>query len=265
MQSTSLTCHPIGYFYCSESERYCLPKQPGLNKDNQGVIILNSHQNFEQALEDLNGFNRIWVLFWFHRNVNWKPKVLTPRGFPKRGLFATRSPHRPNPLGLSCVELIQIEGLKIHIANHDLLDGSPILDIKPYVVYADAWEDAEQGWLDSSPEQNLYEIHWSPLALEQIDYLELQWKIKLKEDIQFRLKTHPFPSANNRILNKGDSSQLSYKTWRIQFKVSKTSIEVFCLYSGYDSETLNGLKESKWDDIHIHRDFCTKFSNFQLE
>ena len=136
---TSFSCEPIGYFHSNAQERYNLPSQPGVLDGSEGKIILNPHCHFEQALEDLKGFDRIWVVFWFHRNESWKPKVLPPRGGIKRGLFATRSPHRPNPIGISCLELKEIHGLELIVKNHDLLDGTPILDIKPYLVYADSF------------------------------------------------------------------------------------------------------------------------------
>lgn len=260
MQSTSLLCKPIGYFHCSQNERYSVPRQPGLCKKNHGVIVLNPHENFEQALEDLSGFGRIWVLFWFHRNANWKPKVLTPHGIPKRGLFSTRSPHRPNPIGLSCLEIIEIKGLKIFIANHDLLDKTPILDIKPYVEYADAWFDASQGWLENQEKKESYCLIWTERALEQMAYLETHGIIQIKEEIDFRLMSQPLPAANNRIsLIEHDIYQLAYKTWRIQFKIGPSSIEVLQIISGYDAETLQGIKKSKWNDVEIHRSFNAKF------
>lgn len=261
MQSTSLVCQPIGTFFCEQNERYSLPRQPGLCKENQGVIVLNPHQNFEQALEDLSGFSRIWVIFWFHRNVHWKPKVLTPHGPPKRGLFATRSPHRPNPIGLSCLEIIEIKGLEIYVSNHDLLDGTPILDIKPYIEYADAWTDTRQGWLNEHEKNQTYDVLWSPRAIEQRDYLEVHWKVMLKDEIQFRLTAKPFPSPNNRItpLEEKDLYQLAYKTWRVQYKIHATCVEILQITSGYDDETLNGTKNSKWNDVHIHQAFIAKF------
>lgn len=261
MQST-LLCNPIGYFRCSDNKRYSLPKQPGKGRENHGIIVLNPHQNFEQALEDLSGFSRIWVLFWFHHNSNWKPKVLTPSmDSPKRGLFATRSPHRPNPIGLSCLEIVEIKNLHIYVSNHDLLDETPVLDIKPYVEYADSWPGASQGWLEpyKSP-ISTYDILWNTRSKEQLDYLEAQWKIKMCEEINFRLNTNPFPSKNNRISHlKGNSYQLAYKTWRVHFKIDPGLIEVLEISSGYNVKTLQGIQPSRWDDLEIHQAFQTKF------
>jgi len=102
----------------------------------------------EQVLQDLQGFERIWLIFAFHLSEGWKPMVKPPRGGPKRGVLATRSPHRPNAIGLSAVELLQVEGRTLQLRGVDLLDGTPVLDIKPYVPYADAFPDAKAGWID---------------------------------------------------------------------------------------------------------------------
>lgn len=103
----------------------------------------------EKVLQDLGGFERLWLIFAFHLSDGWKSTVKPPRGGPKRGILATRSPHRPNSIGLSAVELIKIDGRTLHLRGVDLLDGTPVLDIKPYVPYADAFPDAKAGWIDA--------------------------------------------------------------------------------------------------------------------
>jgi tRNA-Thr(GGU) m(6)t(6)A37 methyltransferase TsaA len=102
----------------------------------------------EKVVQDLGGFERIWLIFAFHLSDGWTSSVKPPRGGPKRGVLATRSPHRPNSIGLSAVELVQIEGRTLHLRGVDLLDGTPVLDIKPYVPYADAFPDSKAGWID---------------------------------------------------------------------------------------------------------------------
>ena len=101
------------------------------------------------ALSDLDGFDRIWVISWFHLNgAGWPSRVRPPRGGPKRGLLATRAPHRPNPLGLSVLRLLGVEGHTLQVDGLDLIDGTPVLDIKPYLHFADAFPDASAGWVD---------------------------------------------------------------------------------------------------------------------
>ena len=103
----------------------------------------------EAAFRDLAGFARIWLLFVFHRSEGWKAEVKPPRGGGKRSVLATRSPHRPNAIGLSAVQLLGIDGNALRVCGVDLLDGTPILDIKPYVPYADAFPDSAAGWIDA--------------------------------------------------------------------------------------------------------------------
>lgn len=101
------------------------------------------------ACDDLAGFERIWLVFVFHRSEGWKAQVKPPRGGPRRGVLATRSPHRPNAIGLSAVELLAVEDGSLRVRGVDLLDGTPILDIKPYVPYADAFQQSGAGWIDA--------------------------------------------------------------------------------------------------------------------
>ena len=107
-----------------------------------------------KAIQDLEGFDRIWLIFAFHLSEGWKSCVKPPRGGPKRGVLATRSPHRPNSMGLSAVELVSIEGRTLHLRGVDLLDGTPVLDIKPYVPYADAFPGSIAGWIDALDAQH---------------------------------------------------------------------------------------------------------------
>ena len=101
-----------------------------------------------EAYRDLQGFQRIWLIFLFHRSEGWKPEVRPPRGGGKRSVLATRSPHRPNAIGLSAVELLGIEDRALRVRGIDLLDGTPVLDIKPYVPYADSFPGSAAGWID---------------------------------------------------------------------------------------------------------------------
>ena len=125
------------------------PRQAVVAEEVEAVIELYPGQNLEHAIEDLAGWERIWVIYWFHRNPRWRPKVLPPRSTTgRKGVLATRSPHRPNPLGLSAVRLLRVEGLRLHVQGADMIDGTPVLDIKPYVPYSDAFMESGSGWLE---------------------------------------------------------------------------------------------------------------------
>ncbi len=120
--NSTLSIEPIGYLRTTANKRHEAPRQPGSSEsDLPGRIVLEAGHNYEQAVEDLSGFSKIWLIYWFDRNENWKPMVLPPRGpaGKKRGVFATRSPHRPNPIGLSLVDLIEIKGRTPDAPNDD--------------------------------------------------------------------------------------------------------------------------------------------------
>lgn len=235
-------------------------RQASLNPEGEGRVVLLPGFDFEQALEDLKGFERIWLIYWFHRNEGWKPKVLTPRGGPKRGVFATRSPHRPNPIGLSCVELIQVKGRELYVGKSDLLDGTPILDIKPYLNYADAFPDSRQGWVEAANPHSEYEVHWSELAKEQADFIEQRSMLRLIDTVELRLGENPLPFPSHRIKKVGDNAyELAVKTWRVKYALNDKRVVVNEITSGYDADTLQGKKVSRWPDVPLHLAFLEHF------
>jgi tRNA (adenine37-N6)-methyltransferase len=149
---------PIGYIETCFKERFGTPRQPGLAPSSWGQLTLRPELNLSTALEGLEGFSHLWLVFVFHQNMNKgvNAKIAPPRmGGEKIGLFATRTPHRPNPIGLSVVRLERIEGSTLFMSGVDLIDGTPILDIKPYVPSADIITDAAAGWTGSKPERTV--------------------------------------------------------------------------------------------------------------
>ncbi len=124
-----------------------LHAKPKLRPTEETVLELFPDILTPHATCDLQGFELLWVLSWMHLNEGWNNKVAVP-GFEKKGLLSTRAPHRPNPIALSAVRLLRVEGLRLHVERTDLLDGTPILDIKPYVPYCDAFPNAKAGWVD---------------------------------------------------------------------------------------------------------------------
>jgi len=150
----SIAMHPIGVVHSPYTERHGTPRQATLQTVPEGYQPAIAHiELFPDivpaiALKDLEGFDRIWVITWLHLNQHWNPTVQPPRGPKvKRGTLATRAPHRPNPIGLSAIQLIKIEGLTLTVAGVDLLDQTPVLDIKPYVTYCDAFPTAHCGYV----------------------------------------------------------------------------------------------------------------------
>jgi len=124
------------------------PHQPNAAPATEGVLEIASE--YRAALADLDSFERIWVIFLFDRSRGWAAKVKPPRGGPKRGVFATRAPNRPSQIGLTCmrVKKVDVEQGSVDVSDIDLLDGTPIVDIKPYIALIDAWPQAGNGWLD---------------------------------------------------------------------------------------------------------------------
>ncbi|TAL85370.1 MAG: tRNA (N6-threonylcarbamoyladenosine(37)-N6)-methyltransferase TrmO [Rhodanobacter sp.] len=147
------TCHPIAFVRSPYVRRIDAPHQPSVVQGTATGAVAEAMVEFvadfpAAGFRDLAGFERIWLVFQFHRSEGWKPEVKPPRGGGKRSVLATRSPHRPNPLGLSAVELMAVGERSLRVRGVDLLDGTPILDIKPYVPYADAFPGSRAGWID---------------------------------------------------------------------------------------------------------------------
>ena len=144
---------PIGYVRSPYAQRIDAPHQAtvveGTSTGSPAEAVIELEPDLpEEALRGLEGFERIWVIFVFHRSQGWAPLVRPPRGRLKRGVLATRSPHRPNAIGLSAVELVAVEGRTLRLRGVDFLDGTPVLDVKPYVPYADAFPGSRAGWID---------------------------------------------------------------------------------------------------------------------
>ena len=149
MSESLLPFRPIGTIHSPHSGAAGTPIQPRYARDARGRVELEP--SFGDAVKDLEGFERIWLIFAFHRSQGWKSLVVPFKDTVPRGLFATRAPRRPNPIGMSCVRLLKVEGTTLYVADIDILDGTPLLDIKPYVPQFDAYPDARAGWVDNAP------------------------------------------------------------------------------------------------------------------
>ena len=155
---------PIAYIRTEFPEKFGIPRQSGLADNLRARIVFEPEYRNHDAVRGLDGFSHIWLIWEFSANKRscWQPTVRPPRlsGNEHMGVFATRSPFRPNPLGLSCVSLERIdmddrEGPVIHVRGADLMDGTPIYDIKPYIKYADSRPHAVCGYVDTLPERTL--------------------------------------------------------------------------------------------------------------
>lgn len=165
---------PIARIYTEFPEKFGIPRQSGLAKALRGRIIFEPQYRNPDALRGLEGFSHLWLIWEFSANRTsrqWQPTVRPPRlgGNAHLGVFATRSPFRPNPLGLSCVEIDSIDlltedGPVITVKGADLMDGTPIYDIKPYIRYADSRQQAVCGYVDALEERSLKVVFPSELS-----------------------------------------------------------------------------------------------------
>jgi tRNA-Thr(GGU) m(6)t(6)A37 methyltransferase TsaA len=271
MTDRTLTLTPIGFVRTALGTKVEAARQPRSGGGASGSIEILPGRNFEHALADLDGWEYLWVLYWFDRNSGWRPKVLPPRSRTgRKGVFATRSPHRPNPLGLSAVKLERVDGLTLHVADVDMLDGTPVLDIKPYVAYTDSIPDAGYGWLAedaplAAPHDPVarYDVHWATLAAEQAAWIEARTRLGLRkrvtEALELGLEPHPY----RRIRPHADGFVLAVKEWRVRFGADANQVQVREIVSGFrDSQLYSRARElgPHRDEIRVHREFRERYS-----
>ncbi len=165
----------IGIVRSPYKEKFGIPSQPGLVSEAEARLELLAPYNRPETVDGLDGYSHIWIQFVFHRTVRdqWQPMVRPPRlgGNKRVGVFASRSPFRPNPLGLFVVRLDSVNAtdgkVELMLSGVDLLDGTPVLDIKPYVAYVDSIPDARSGFSPASPDA-VFDVQLSPLAEAQV-------------------------------------------------------------------------------------------------
>jgi tRNA (adenine37-N6)-methyltransferase len=254
---------PIGFVRSPFVEKGEVPRQAvaeGAKGVPGTVEVLREHAD---ALSDLDGFDRIWILFWFHEvgeEQRKLTKVLPPRSEEKRGVFATRSPHRPNPIGMSAVRLERIEGLVVHFRDLDLIEGTPVLDLKPYIPYADAFPDARTGWLEATDPRPEWIVRFTEEAEKQLAWLRAQaMPFDLRARIAESLALGPQPHAYRRIKQlEGDRIILAVKEWRARCDVDQTghTISVASIESGYRPGELESGKDPA---LALHRAFASVF------
>ena len=268
--SSELILRPIGFIRTQKQVKFQARHQPLEIEPERNILELLPGSNYEQALHDLAGFSRVWLVWWFHRNTGWRPRVMPPRGPAKRrGVFATRSPHRPNPLGLTPVQLIKVEGRKLILGACDLVDGTPVFDIKPYIPTYDAFPEAKAGWIDEVdaalkvPPQ--FTVNFSALAETQAAWLLATWDIDFRPRMIEILARDPSPHRTRRITSRHGTAEfvIGCGAWRAIFTVKGQSVEVRALDTGYpprflhDPSKIEGLPDrdaqlaflEKWPEL----------------
>jgi tRNA-Thr(GGU) m(6)t(6)A37 methyltransferase TsaA len=263
----SFTFAAIGVAHTPFTDKASAPRQPQAALDVTGTIELYAAPGIEHALEDLEGWDRIWVVFVFHLVSGWRPKVLPPRSAGKRrGVFSTRSPHRPNPIGISVVRLDAVEDRVLRVRDVDMVDGTPVLDIKPYVPWVDAHPRARTGWLEPlamgdtgdgtprDPEPG-FDVRWSDEARAQADWLRAR-NIDIADPVARLLSLGPQPHPYRRIRSEGGALRLAYKEWRVRFRVDGRTVTIERITSGYRSRELALGSDER---LVVHRVFVATF------
>lgn len=224
----------IGVIRSPYKEKFAVPRQPGLVKSGGGELHLIAPYNQADAVRGLEGFSHLWVLFVFHQTMEggWRPTVRPPRlgGNARMGVFATRSTFRPNPIGMSLVELRGIRTQKdqviLELGSLDLVDGTPVVDIKPYLPFAEALPDANASYAQDAP-QAAVDIAFTSEVQQQILSLEKRYP-RLQQFIHEVLAQDPRPAYR-----KNEEEGKTYAVWLLDFnvrwRVTPAGFEVFAL------------------------------------
>lgn len=261
----SYSFSPIGFFRGGEDLKFGVPHQPRSTHQAKNRIELLPGKNFEAALRDLGGFDRIWLIWCFHLNSSWRPCVLPPRGESKRrGLFATRSPHRPNPIAISCVNLLEIKGRDLYVGDTDLVNGSPIFDIKPYIKEVDSFPTASSGWLEEVSKRYempaTFQVELSELALQQFEWLKSTWQVDFFSYAKQLLERDPSPHRTRRIIRlDNDSYRMGCGAWRIFFTLNDRQVRISKFEPGYPPHALNNPKMDRISDKEAQIGFTQKW------
>ena len=220
----SLKIEPIAYIESDFKEKFGIPRQSGIAKNLTAKIIFTKKYQNPDALRGIEGFSHLWLIFNFNKAKigKWQPTVRPPRlgGNQKVGVFATRSPFRPNSLGLSCVKLIKVESSKnngniLIVSGADLLDGTPIIDIKPYLPYCDNVPDATSGFTENIEKPDL-KVEFLNNCISEIPH-------NLQKGLTEALAQDPRPqyqNDENRIYN------MFFNDYNVSFKISNDTLFV---------------------------------------
>jgi tRNA-Thr(GGU) m(6)t(6)A37 methyltransferase TsaA len=207
MSAESFCFKPIGYLQSCYPEKFGVPRQSGLVARAYSELNLSAEYQPEISLQGLEGYSHIWLQFVFHLNNNQRfhAKVHPPRlSGDSVGVFATRSPHRPNAIGLSLVELIELKENRLILAGADLVDGTPILDVKPYLPHIEALPQARGGWSAGLQNTEIC-VEFSEKAMEILqEWMKNSGRIELQEVIIQILQQDPRP-----VVYRGFESQES--------------------------------------------------------
>lgn len=219
-----LTMHIIANIHSDFPTKFGIPRQSGLVEELTAKIVFTPDYRAPEAVRGLEDFSHIWLIWQFSKAVreHWSPTVRPPRlgGNTRMGVFATRSPFRPNAIGLSCVRLLKVEpntpeGPVLTVAGADLMDGTPILDIKPYIPYADCQMEATGGFTDTAGEF-LLKVEFPPKLLSMVPE-------DRREALIGVLRHDPRPSYQRK---PERVYGMEFAGWNIRFRVAEDVLTV---------------------------------------
>ena len=226
---------PIGVIRTGFTQKFGVPRQSLMISEARGIVKLNPDPGYRTALNHLSEFSHLWLVFVFHHSIpkGWRPTIRPPRlDAPRRvGVFASRSPHRPNPIGISAVALDRIDfdapgGIEIHVSGVDLMDDTPILDIKPYIPYSDSIPAANSGWIHS--ESPKYEVTFAESCARDTELLPM---------ITQTLQWDPRPTSQRRGFpieaeeSQGKSFGLRIREFEVKWVIRNRAIHVLSITS----------------------------------
>ena len=237
IRSAGFCMEPIARIHSCYGEKFGIPRQPGLSPSARAQLEILPPFDREEAFRGIEQFSHLWILFLFHGNGprEFSPTVRPPRlgGNKRLGVFATRSPFRPNPLGLS---VVRFEGLSrrggrlmLEVGGGDFLDGTPVIDIKPYIPYADAPEGATGGFAEVQPEARL-ELEWSDEAMGVLEALPQPERERFMALAGETLRLDPRPAY----IRDDRSFACALDGWDLQWRIEQERVRVLRL------ERLNG-------------------------
>ncbi|AJI96087.1 tRNA-Thr(GGU) m(6)t(6)A37 methyltransferase TsaA [Yersinia ruckeri] len=217
---TTFTFEQIGVIRSPYKEKFAVPRQPGLIEDGGGELQLLAPYNQPEAVRGLTDFSHLWIMFVFHQTMDggWRPTVRPPRlgGNARMGVFATRSTFRPNPIGMSLIELkgVRTKGSDVilELGSLDLVDGTPVIDIKPYLPFAESQPQARAGFAQSAPDADM-PVSFSAYAQQQLIEHQTRYP-NLQRFIQQVLAQDPRPAYR-----KNDEASREYAVLLLEFNV----------------------------------------------
>ncbi len=254
------TFHSIGVICSSARYHYEAPRQAVFS--GRGAFLRWLDPAYRACAEDLVGFDRVWLIWVFNLNKHdrWhtKVRVPVPAEHDTYSLFATRSPYRPNPIGISAVKLEAVTEQGLQLGVCDLLDGTMVLDVKPYIPEADAFPDSRAGWRDRIDRRS-FDINWSEPASVQADFIAGNGQLDLKNFCAVQLSIRPTDKSRKRLDFNVDTQEwiLHCRTWKIHFAIDEQLCQVSIKYisSNYSPEDLQTDAPDLYCDKDLHRKF----------